>query len=157
MTRPHRPTITVVATLWNLSCIALTYALVPLLVPISRLLPDPPFLRALPGAAIGAALVYGAPRIFPFWRTLLTAQDRNVLFAGTFIGAILGYTFGVTAAFVVLPPDFTAPVQHPPTMALLYAIVASASLLGTLLATRKITLFASAAPPDVAPATVPQA
>jgi hypothetical protein len=132
MTPPRRPTIALAAALWNLSCIAAAYALVPLLVRVSHRLPDLPV------------------------RTRLTLQDRNVLFAGTGLGALLGYAFGVMAAFVVLPSDFTAPVQHPPTMALVYTIVAAAGLLGTLLATWRITLFASTSPLDAPPATVPQ-
>jgi hypothetical protein len=156
MRRPHRLTITVVATLWNLGGIALGIALIPLVLALSQLLPEYRLLRMLPGLALGGGMAYLMPPSFPFWRALLTRQDRNVLFAGSGLGVLLGYTFGVMAAFMVLPSDFTAPVQHPPTMALIYAIVASASLVGTLLATRKITLFASAAPSDMAPAAFPQ-
>lgn len=145
MERPLRLTITSVATLWNLSGIALTFVLIRLAGPLDDAL-DFPVLRMLPGAAIGMGMAYGMPRTFPFWRALLTDRDRGVLFAGTAIGAMAGAALGVIAAFLVLPADFTAPVQYPPSMAVMYATIAATSFAGTLLLTRETTPFAVTRP-----------
>lgn len=109
-----------------------------------RLLPD--FVQVVLWAGIALAGVNAGTRAFPFWRSSLGVVDRRRLVGAGMVGAILGCALGTVPAFLVLPPQLTAPVHSPRAMVVLFACGFFVSVAAAYREARTMALFAPASP-----------
>jgi hypothetical protein len=113
------------------------------------------FLLLVLWAAIAWAGLSAGTWAFPFWRASLGLADRRRLVFAGMIGGVLGCVLGMVPAFLVLPPDLTAPVHSPRAMAVLFGCGFLVSVAAAYRETGTLALFAPPAPP--APIDVPLA
>lgn len=105
------------------------------------------FLLLVLWAAIASAAVSAGTWAFPFWRASLGLPDRRHLVGAAMIGGILGCALGTVPAFLVLPPDVTAPVHSPRAMVVLFGCGFLVSVAAAYRETGRLAPFAPPAPP----------
>jgi hypothetical protein len=155
MRTPHRLTVALATTLWAAACgVAFWLPVQTWLLPFAERLPDNRYVQGVLTAAFGVgafAFFNWAAKAFPFWRALLTAQDRGHLWIGCVLGVFAGLTFGAIAAFVVLEPDLTAPVKSPRAMAVMWSVVVLCTFAGSFVAALSLPRPVRATPPELEP------